>query len=340
MKKSLIFLVCVFCAAINLQAQYKINVQNGTKTEFYDNLDTAISSATAGDTLYLPGTVLYVATSTLPIYKKLAIIGAGWDVDSIGGLQTTEIKYGANHVIIQYNENSSGSLLTGCIVQEIRFLRGDSIKDVTIWRNRITGNIRLTYSGSGFVKNITISENFISGDLTGDVNNSGYVSNCMINNNTCSRIEAIADSRIFNNVFGGRMYRLSRCTVENNFISEQENWIYNENCIFKNNAYRQSPALTGTTTTNTYKDNLTGQEVAATFISSGLGHPKNLVVLDTSPCKTGGTYGTEIGIYGGMSPYKPGGVPFNPHINQATIPGQTDQFGNLKVNISVSAQTK
>ena len=339
MKQSVIFLVCVFCAAINLQAQYKINVQNGTKTAFYDNLETAISSAEAGDTLYLPGTVILVGVNPLPIDKKLAIIGAGWDVDSIGGLQTTEIKIGAGYVNIQYNENSSGSLLTGCMVSDVRFVRSDAnqpnAENVRIWRNRLHGSIRLAYSGGGSVKNITISENCISGDISGN----STESNCMINNNTCGQISSIHDARIFNNIARGRLRDLSLCTVENNFINDANSWSSNANCTFNNNAYRESPVFSGGS--NSFNNYLTGQAVAATFITNNISAlPKDLVVRETSPCKTGGTYGTEIGIYGGMSPYKPGGVPFNPHITKAIIPGQTDQFGNLKVNISVSAQTK
>jgi hypothetical protein len=51
------------------------------------------------------------------------------------------------------------------------------------------------------------------------------------------------------------------------------------------------------------------------------------------------TDGTDVGIYGTASPYKPGGVPYNPHFRSATIAPATDPDGDLPVNIRVAAQT-
>jgi hypothetical protein len=338
MKKSVIFLACMLCAVVNLQAQYKINVQNGTKAEFYDNLVTAIENAVSGDTLYLPGTVIQVNTGSLTIDKKLSIIGAGWDVDSIGGLQTTEIKSGGDYVIIQFHESSSGSLLTGCMVQHVHFLQmvaGEpSAENITIWRNLLHGNLNLAAAGTPSVKNIVVRENNIGGSVTGNHRES----NCMIHNNFAGTIYSIHSSYIFNNVTRGRIYTLVLCTVENNYIGDHTFWNNNTNCIFNNNAYIAEFTPVGSS--STFNNTLTGQSAAETFISPNADHPKRLVIKDDSPCKTGGAHGTEIGIYGGNTPYKPGAVPFHPHITQSAIAGQTDQFGNLRVNITVSAQSK
>ena len=51
-----------------------------------------------------------------------------------------------------------------------------------------------------------------------------------------------------------------------------------------------------------------------------------------------GNDGTDVGIYGTSTPYKDGGIPFNPHIQSASIINSPDGSGNLRVNIKVAAQ--
>jgi len=123
MKKRIIFLVLSVCAIINLPAQQQFNVQNGTKTEFYTDLETAIQKAVSGDTIYLPGGIIEVQ-SDISINKQLALIGAGWDTDSIGGLNKTELRIkGATtaNAGVLFKTGSDGSLLTGCELGSITF---------------------------------------------------------------------------------------------------------------------------------------------------------------------------------------------------------------------------
>ena len=318
-------------------AQQVFNVQNGTKTEFYDDLETAIQKAVSGDTIYLPGRVIQVQDDLI-IDKKLAIIGAGCDVDSIGGLQTTEIKRNTGYARITFRNGSDGSLLMGCIVGNIQFGHRDefnvyqqNIQNVIICRNKITGYILLGLSTTNNqVKQIVVSENSIQG-----VNGiQGYeASDCIINNNLSS-IMGLKNSRIYNNVMQNTA-NLTECIVENNFIA---GGISGSNSIFNNNAFMTN--ITFPSGSNSGSNNLMSQETIRTFVVNDLALPKNLKIRDDSPCKNAGTDGTDIGIFGGPAPYKDGAVPFNPHIGKANISAQTDKDGKLKVDIKVSAQTK
>lgn len=332
MKNGIIFLVCMFCAVITLSAQQKFNVQNGTKTEFYNDLETAIQQAVSGDTIYLPGRVVQVQ-SDLTIDKKLAIIGAGWDVDSIGGLQTTEIKNGNNHIRIYFNEGSSGSLLMGCMIRDIYFME-QNVSNVTLWRNRITGNLILANNSSLNIKQIIVSENFINGTIHGN----GGASECFVNNNCLSSggIESLENSFINNNAMNSRVGYLTGCIVENNYI--MGNMHDCQNSIFNNNAYPGTYSFP--LGSNSGSNNLMNQLLDDTFTVNSFGLPKNLEIKGTSPCKNAGTDGTDIGIFGGPAPYKAGAVPFNPHITRSVISAQTDKDGKLKVDIEVSAQTR
>ena len=348
----------VICFATMSRAQQKFNVQNGTKAEFYDDLETAIQKAVSGDTIYLPGGIIEVSSDII-IDKKLAIIGTGWDMDSIGGVKKTEIMsdkyvyYYGYFATINFRNGSNGSLFTGCIVGSINFGHKDEVNDffhnienVTISRNCINGQINLGVSGvqNNQVKKIFISENFLSGAIYGH-----NASECWINNNNigCQAVSSSAttslsqliDSYVYNNVFrcSGEIYGLQKCTIINNFIAS--NGINASSyCTFNHNAFTSN--ITFPLGTNVGFNNLINQDIIQTFQDNNLDHPKNLVIRSTSPCKNAGTDGTDIGIYGGSAPYKPGAVPFHPHIDKAVITSQTDLDGKLKVEFKVSAQDR
>ena len=57
-----------------------------------------------------------------------------------------------------------------------------------------------------------------------------------------------------------------------------------------------------------------------------------------SPTTYLGTDSTQVGIYGGIFPYKTAAVPLNPHISSQSIPMATDVNGMLNININVNAQ--
>ena len=342
--KTKVFLVALstICFATVSQAQQKFNVQNGTKTEFYDDLETAIQKAVSGDTIYLPGKVIQVQNDVI-IDKKLAIIGAGCDVDSIGGLQTTEIKKGGNYATINFRNGSDGSLLMGCIAQHIQFGHTNefnepqqNIQNVTIFRNKINGNISLGVNGSNNqVKNVFIKENQVGSTLSAN-----GAADCSITNNLMYQMgNGMKNFYIYNNVISDYIIDAEACRFENNFINRLINFpnAYT-NCIFNNNAFAAN--YTFPVGSNSGSNNLMSQETIKTFEVNNLGLPKNLKIRDTSPCKNAGTDGTDIGIFGGPAPYKAGAVPFNPHINKAVIAAQTDKDGKLKVYIQVSAQTR
>ena len=52
-----------------------------------------------------------------------------------------------------------------------------------------------------------------------------------------------------------------------------------------------------------------------------------------------GLDGTQVGIYGGLFPYKETAIPANPHIESKTIAPQTNSSGELNIQVVVKAQT-
>lgn len=355
MKKTIFFSVFVLCTINVMFAQQKFNVQNGVKTEFYSSLEEAIQKAVAGDTIYLPGALIEVQNDII-IDKKLALIGAGCDTDSIGGLKRTELRKGTDPANINFTNGSNGSLLMGCVVNDITFGHRDEannvfqeIENITISRNifyQIILGIESTVQNPNKIKNIFIQENFGTG-ISGV-----SASNCWINNNlllgrfmgwsgTIYPVSSLNNSYIYNNVMPDHGLRsLNACIIENNYIAnEAVNTDHGHvNCAFNNNAFKSN--FTFPVGTNTGINNLMNQDPGNTFEENLLNLPKNLDIKLTSPCKNAGTDGTDIGIFGGSTPYKRGAIPLNPHIDKSIISAQTDAAGNLKIEIKVSAQDR
>jgi hypothetical protein len=328
MKNVLILSVCMLCAAVNLQAQQKINVQNGAKTEFYNDLEAAVQAAVSGDTIYLPGATIELQDH-LTIDKKLALIGAGWDMDSIGGLKTTEIRIkNGGHANINFSEGADGSLLTGFLLNEIIFANdaSQSIANVTIVRIRTYNGIHL---GAG-VNHIFIRESYFNGF------DGREATDCWINNNLIhGGFGNIKDSHIYNNVMFAHAQGTA-CVFENNWISDSPGGISN---TYNHNAFREYYTFPFGENNNG-SNNLMNQLQNETFEVNSGNLPKYQKIKETSPCKNAGADGTDIGMYGGSDPYKDGAVPFHPHVDKIVVSSQTDKAGNLKVEIQVSAQTK
>ena len=321
MKNKIILSMCLLCAITGLSAQQKFNVQNGTKTEFYGTLELAVQSATAGDTIYIPGGVIQL-TGDLVIDKKLALIGVGWDPDSQGGVAITDISARS----INFNAGSDGSMLTGCLWINITI--GANVQNVTVWRNRINGGIYMTGSSS----HIILRENKINST----VNGSG-ASSCEINNNNLGGwFQSFINSHIYNNVMLNSVINgFTGCIIENNYINGTG--VGGDHNTVENNAFsgNYTPGAT-----DTYNLNLSNIATGDTFIGTDLSLPKNLTLKPGSLCIGAGSDGTDIGIYGGPNPYKLGNLPFNPHITILDVPGTVDKSGNIKVHIEVAAQTR
>ena len=340
--KTKLFSIAVIatCFATMTQAQQKFNVQNGTKTEFYDDLGTAVQKAVSGDTIYLPGGIIKYSNDELIIDKKLALIGAGCDIDSIGGLQRTELRknssIGYTDLIITFGEGSNGSLITGCVFGTIGN-NAANLENITIYRNYINYGIGLSNQS----KNIFIRENVINGGING-----GNATNCWINNNLIfgyhitygfyATMSNLNNSYICNNVIYNS-YSIDytfACTFENNYIGTSS--LGGTNCTFNHNAFIGE--VNFPYNSNAGSNNLINQQTINTFQGDYLNYPKNLQIREDSPCKNAGTDGTDIGIFGSSTPYM--AIPFNPHIEKAVIGSQTDNAGNLKVDIKVSARNR
>jgi len=343
MKKSISLLVLIsLLGVMNLKAQSPVvTLQHaGTTQVFYGTaaFTSAYTAALTGDTIVLSAGTF---TSTT-IAKQLKIIGSGCYTDSVtlgttltssitfnpgseyssleGVICTNIYPYASNVQIIRcytsnisfYNYTCTNVTITGNIITSGISFFGTNVTNALVNNNIIIGSASVT-NGTGvyFTNNTFItSANYVFNSMTG----------CYFKNN------AIYSSVAFNS------YPLNSavgCTFDHNLFSEVSssgsnfklsNIIYNGN-TFLTNYY---PVTTSNVFTST-----TGSIFNYSF-------GNNYHMLNSSFL---GTDNTEVGMYGGTTPFEYHAIPTNPQIISISVANQTDSNGNLPVNIEAKAQT-
>jgi hypothetical protein len=318
-----------------LMAQQKVVLQqNGTAIVFSGTQPyvDAYNAAANGDTLYLPG----IRLTTPHINKKLVIFGTGHYPDST--LATGKTIVGGFTI----QENASGSHFEGLHVDGgITFDTNKKIDNVTIRRCHINDIINIAGTGTNNCDNVVIQENVIRNYIYGN-----NAVNPVVQNNIIGRgISAISrNGWIANNIIMGNgsftysLTNISQCFLENNIISSsyyaETNVIHN---TFHNNVFNYNPTAS---TLNNYSGNFVNVDFATLFVNyvAPFDYAANYHLQQPASYK--GTTDNEVGIFGGLKPYKEGAMPVNPHISEKSIAPKTDEEGKLNVTIKVNAQTR
>lgn len=336
-------IILIYISIIKLYAQAPVALHhNGTSTMFATSsgLTDAYNNSVDGDTIYLPGGFF----AGITIDKKLTLIGAGFHPDSTLATYATQINGNLNLGPNADTTHIEGLHITGSINITATNNKIDKLK---IKRNLIDGQININGDRATPSMHIEISGNIVRGHL--DLSNT---LNAVITNNILqSRLHYVYQGMIRNNVF-----------TSNPFIGYpiyQYNNIYDcDYSSIENNVFVHADATLGFS----YCDNSTiNKNVFATnnidysnnfplgnYI--GIGSANILVNWTSSsylftdnyhlqnPTTHLGTDGLEVGIYGGLKPWKEGIVPLNPHIGSKNIATQTNTNGELPIQIRVNAQ--
>ena len=338
---ALILFIGLFASA--QQAPFMVCNPAGTTCAPYTSLALAYNAAAAGDIIYLPAGDFNFGFN---ITKKIYFIGAGFDFNAS---ITTGITRISGDIILEIGANGStfeGFYLTG------NFKNYGNISNISLsYVNFNKLEYFYPYYGwtisNSTIKNCVVREYLNFGDITstlGENNtvmnsfvksfqymNHSSIKNCIISKfastNYC--FSNIKNSLIKNNIIGGQgLFDVAsntsdNVTFSNNATEATSGQLSNGNpfCFEINNIF-------GIALTNTF--------VSATACTYDLTFDYHIKL--TSPAYTGSENGTEIGIYGGSTPWKEGAIPSNPHIFFKNISSATDGSGNLPVQIKVSAQ--
>ena len=340
MKKIILFLL--FTGFFSSLSAQKVALHSPSGVQFFTGSNgfvEAVNEATSGDTLYLPGGGF--PTNSITIDKQLLIFGAGHypdstaatsttilngyinlsdnadsihfeGVDILGGLSTTS-NHAVNHIMIKY-----------CRIQGELNIRGDQSNpalNLVVTNSVVTGTVRLTNA-----QNAGIFNSLFNTDIY-DTNGNLFKNNIFFLNNY-----SVSTYRY--TIYGNNN------TIENNiFLRIRDREIMGNSNILRNNLTPKETPFWGTTPIAS--DNHTGVAVETIFVNQtgnvfDYTHNYHL----QSPETYLGTDGAQVGIYGGLFPYKEGAVPSNPHIYLKNIGAETDDQGQLQIQIGVKAQTR
>lgn len=326
----LLFVKVTYC-------QNLIAVQNGSNVTFYSQVTAAVDAAISGDTVYIPSGSWSLGTNPLYLNKSLHIIGVGHNP---AYTQAGGITYLIGSITIRSGASSgslTGVVLTGGFGSNQMYPL-DAIINYSLSRNKIGGQVALNqgFAWSEFAENIF--DNSVSG-------NSAY-NNHFYNNIFTGKVGDFSVGNMFkNNIWmntsTSSTLTFSYCVFDNNIIFSIAKMGTPSNCIFNNNLFIDN--VTFPYLTNTGSNNIVNQAQSTIFVNqtgSTFSYAHDYHLKSTCPGINAGKDGTDIGIYGGASPWKEGSIPYNPHFQSVNIAPATNSAGNLNVNIQVEAQPR
>ncbi len=334
------YLICLLAlSGVSVLAQSIVALHKATGVQHFSGTTAfrlAYNAAASGDTIYLPG-----GTFVLPdtIRKTVHVFGAGhypaFTATTGETILTGELKLFAG---------AGNSRFEGVhFANAVTFLNNQAVNNVVFRRCRISGQIYyvgtspyntpsentlftecvLVFTGEQYFtngRNITIT-NCISNSYTLTNMNYGIVANCIFLHGSTHILNSGTNSQVRN------------CVT-------RSSWPGNggSNNSYYNNVFLgvSSPSYGGAiTVVNNYLN-----VGAATFYvnQSGTTFDYNNNYRLQAPANFPGTDGTQVGIYGGLHPFKDGSVPMIPRIVSKNIALGIDPQARLQVNITVAAQ--
>jgi hypothetical protein len=331
----LVVALFTFCA-IGMAQNPIATLQHKGQTKVFNGQSSfaeAYSASETGDTINLS-----VGGFTPPpsISKGITVVGAGHFPDS----PSVSIRTIINGALI-IGEGSDNFHFEGLCITDNIYWNNVTINHGTVSRCRFTSFSLYSYNMST-LNNFSFVECFINGNV--DCCNSFISTNnmvirqCAIQGN-CSicGTNTVIDGNIFFNASGGGM-NLPNAIIKNNIIlSPQFNGADGGGKFYYNNLFVASSVNFGS---NGYESlnyfNVPQSEIFVNQSGSALDYTHDYHLKN--PEKYIGTDGTQVGLYGGVTPFKEKGLPFNPQITSKSIAKQTDADGNLNVNVTVKAQ--
>jgi hypothetical protein len=326
----IIALAVLFNNAIAQQAPIAIVSASGT-TRLTFTLDSAALLAQDNDIIYLPGGNF--AGQTHWFTKKVTVIGVGHNPDSTLATGRTEINgnIGFNH------NGAQESVLDGVWVSGVVVVSND----VKIYRT----NCNQIYPGWTNAEDIVVEKSVIRAGITGNYGVGSLINsrikNCVISTDFTSHQSGnIFDNCIFltegaYDASGAHLNTFNNCT-----FTGINNWITGHNHFYRNCVFATSSLPPLTDPANASGNHL-NQTAAATFVTAPMAayqYINDYKINPSSVAMSGGIGGTQIGIYGGTSPWVIGNVPPNPHIRTKNVDAATGAGGTLRVRFNVGVQ--
>ncbi len=324
----------------------RIVVQGAGAPLVFSSINAALAAAQPNDKVYLSGGT-HISSVELVIDKPLHFIGAGINPDSTAVTGVTQLTTSAGDIVI--TTAASGSTFTGMTLSaagsQIYYgltSADDDPTGIIFTRCRFLSNPNMGRDNLG-TGPTTFNECVFNIHIFGN-NKGGTFNRCIFDfdTGTSSAINSFLPLVVDHCVFlGVQAFRNSGAAQLKNSISVyssaavyQSNGTTVSNCIFTGATLFSNSA--GTSTNNQF--NVNAASIFVNETNSSYQFSDDLHMAPGSPGINWANDGTDAGLYGSATPYKPGNVPYNPHVSAASIANSTNGNSQLPVNITVIAQ--
>lgn len=318
----IVLVLIVFSISTNATV-WTVDSNPGNHAANFTNVQVAHDDAADGDTIYISGFSGYYPDVT--ISKKLYIFGPGYFLNENDSTQANT--YAATLSIVRFDPGSENSIISGCRL--IAHIHTDSItikrnyiyrdpyyaiylennaSDIIIKQNYINSNYNAIRFNANH-NNINISNNFIT--------SVGLSTYCILGTSNCTNI--IVENNI---LYGG--VTLYNAVISNNIFRDGGYTGNSSNSIMNN--------ICNGTQFDTTGNNQQNVNMTTVFVDSGT--TDGQWQIDPLGAAAGtGTFGTDIGMFGGITPYILSGIPEIPTIYFFYGPSNASQTLQIQAKI-------
>lgn len=351
-KISLLLLGMVVLSSTAKAQPPRIVVQGAGAPQVFTTITAALAAAQPNDKVYLSGGTFFSA-SAFSITKTLHFFGAGIGPDSTAATGTTTVSTGAGSISI--TTDAGGSTFTGIIFSPAGSLvygttsLDDDPQDILFERCVFTRPVALGTSNTnpGLPSSTDFKECVFNSTLGGLPGVVATLERCVLDYQAGTGAEVSG--------FSGGGLTLRHCvglgtrignsggfTAENSvFTRTSAPFWQSSGAILVNNLLVSTALVSNMTAGAGSTGNVLGVAANSIFIDEADNNftwDDDLHLQATSEGVGMATDGSDVGIHGSASPFKPAAVPFNPHFSSAAIAPSTNANSELPVNITVIAQ--
>jgi hypothetical protein len=344
-KRILLYTMLAMFFATNAAATvWRVNNNAGVSADF-NNLQTAINSASvlAFDTLYVEGS--YTTYGAISLSKPLILIGTGYFLSENDTTQA--FMYNSTISSANINSGSEGSKIIGFLIDGRDIVGFCSIyiksSHITILRNRMIYNggtdFAIKLAGND-LHDIVVEGNFISlinggGAGIGTFSNGANGLNIIIRNNYIKAYNYSINLPInsYNGIF-----------VSNNILTkalQTNSAIFTNNIMIEGtisgsgNAYYNN--IGNSTQFGSQNGNQQNVNMSNVFVNHTSGVDNGLLLKPGSPAIGAGFGGVDCGIFGGENPYVLSGLPPIPSIFEVNQAGIGSPNTPIQVNLKAKS---
>jgi hypothetical protein len=370
MKTKLLSFVCAVFAVYTANATVRTVANFPPGSAQYPDVQSAVTAANAGDTIYVNGSPTPYNSGGVTINKQLVIIGTGYADSAEGNLNSII----SGNVILDTLKTVPQSGSSGCQFMGISFTGQVYSGNRAIGGSDVFEPKNIFFSGCYFSNNLYVENDgwviqncmFYAGCSTEIAIDYSPVNSCIIQNNFFGPAPCngnafgfnpnptlapglIINHNFFEDYFGGNACQYA--IIQNNvfFFANAATSANLQNCqisnnLFYNNALDSLPTGTGGTANtvhNNYVTQPTNYQVNNT-VSAQIAYPALLAdswqLRVTSLGHNAATDATDCGPFGGYYPINMNGSPIPPQMFQMNLSSLVPINDTLKVQFEARQQ--